>query len=235
MPRILLVTIAIGERYLAEYNRLFRPSQQAYAARHAYDFKVITDWLSAERDHNCVSFQKILVASQPWSSDYDIIVFVDADIYINPDAPEIPYWTLEGRIGCVNEWFPGRAKFAATRGWETSAADYYALGSKDFVLPATVGNILINTGVLIMQPLLHGDFLEDIYKRHIGGAPGHKRGFHYEQAAIGYELIKAGMYTLIDVRWNALLPLAEGIRETAFRAANYFIHYAGNVKPQLSN
>jgi len=226
MPRILLVTIAIGDRYLAEYNRLFRPSQQAYAARHSYDFKVITDWLGNERDRNCISFQKILVASQPWSADYDVIVFVDADIYINPDAPEIPYWLLEGRIGCINEWFEGRPKFAKAHGWEQSTADYYKLGSDEFVVPHE--DILINTGVLVMQPLLHGDFLEDIYKKHIGRAPGHKRGFHYEQAAIGYELMRADMYTLLDGRFNAIWPLAEGISRENFKAANYFIHFAGN-------
>lgn len=226
MPRILLVTIAIGERYLAEYNRLFRPSQQAYAARHGYDFKVITDWLGPERDRNCISFQKILVASQPWSIDYDVIVFVDADIFINPEAPEIPYWLLEGRIGCVNEWFSGRPQFAKARGWEQSTRDYYKLGSDEFVVPHD--DVLINTGVLVMQPLLHGDFLEDIYKRRIGAAPGHRRGFHYEQAAIGYELMKAEMYTLLDGRWNALWPLAEGIGREAYKAANYFIHFAGS-------
>ena len=36
--KVCLTTICIGERYLAQYNALFRPSQEAYAQRHGYDF-----------------------------------------------------------------------------------------------------------------------------------------------------------------------------------------------------
>ena len=37
--KVLLVTLAIGQKYLEEYNQLFRKSQETYALKHGYDFK----------------------------------------------------------------------------------------------------------------------------------------------------------------------------------------------------
>ena len=79
--KVLLITIAIGEEYLLQYKDLFYESQQNYALKYGYDFKVITDFLDKNIQHkNTVSFNKILVCEQEFSKDYDFIVFIDADI-----------------------------------------------------------------------------------------------------------------------------------------------------------
>ena len=76
--KVLLVTIAIGPHYLKEYELLFKESQENYAAKHGYDFKVITDFLDKDNIYNStISFNKILVCSQEWSKDYDFIIFID--------------------------------------------------------------------------------------------------------------------------------------------------------------
>ena len=102
----LLVTIAIGEKYLEEYYKLFYESQKNYALKNNYDFKVITEFLEKEnQDKHCISFNKILVCSQEWSNDYDFIIFVDADILININSPPIhSHIDYEGFIGIIDEY-----------------------------------------------------------------------------------------------------------------------------------
>jgi len=77
---VCLVSMAIGDKYLEEYNRNFRSNQEAYAKKHGYDFRIITDYLGEVREPSTISFNKILVCSQDWSLNYDFVVFVDADI-----------------------------------------------------------------------------------------------------------------------------------------------------------
>ena len=82
--KCLLVTIAIGEKYLKEYTELFYKSQRDYAVKNGYDFKVIRDFLDKNIINKAtISFNKILVCNQEWSKDYDFIIFIDADILIN--------------------------------------------------------------------------------------------------------------------------------------------------------
>ena len=46
--KVLLVTLTIGDKYLETYNRLFRKSQEEYAKKHQYDFKIIKNFISGE-------------------------------------------------------------------------------------------------------------------------------------------------------------------------------------------
>jgi hypothetical protein len=107
--RVLLITLAIGEKYIEMYNLYFRKSQEEYAKKYGYDFMVMEDYLCKNPEYNCtaaLTFNKLLVCSQPFSNNYDYIIFVDADIFITYDAPSV----IEGvcanigdKIGVVNE------------------------------------------------------------------------------------------------------------------------------------
>ena len=225
MTRVLLVSIAIGEAYLQEYNSLFRPSHELYAKRHGYDFKVITDWLKGPLVRDTTSFQKILTPGR--FSDYDYVIFVDADILINPVAPPIHLEIVAEGIGCVDQWQQPdgrRLEIARRRGWETSATDYYKLAG--FSLDT---DKVINTGVMVFQPALHASICNEIYANYVNSCIGHRRGFHYEQSSIGYTLQSERMIKWLDVRWNAIWPLANAIGRdlAAFCRENWFIHFAG--------
>lgn len=225
MSKVLLVSIAIGEAYLREYNALFRPSHERYAKRHGYDFKVITDWIKGPHVRDTTSFQKILVPGI--FLEYDYVIFVDADILINPEAPQIHLEIASEGIGCVDQWVQPdgrRLEIARRQGWETSAADYYKLAG--FTISV---DKVINTGVLVFQPALHKGICNEIYANYINNCIGHRRGFHYEQSAIGYMLQSERMVKLLDVRWNAIWPLAAAIGGDLERFCrnNWFIHFAG--------
>lgn len=231
--KVLLVTLAIGEKYIKKYNNLFRKSQQNYALKHGYDFKVITDFLDKNNCHrSLISFNKILVCNQKWSNNYDFIIFIDADILINENAPAIhSYVDYKGTIGIVDEYSQPskekRLKIQKKMGWETSACDYYKLC--DFDLKT---DMVFNSGVLVMQPIKHKTFLLNIFNKYISKSKKHYRGFHYEQSSIGYELQKNNLYKVLDNKFNAVWSIAKldnnNITLQEYFNNNYFIHFAGN-------
>ena len=235
MLKVLLLTIAIGEKYLEEYNNLFYESQKKYALKNGYDFKVITEFLDKTiQDKSSISFNKILVCNQEWSNDYDFIIFIDADILININSPPIHnYIDYEGFIGIIDEYSKPskerRLKIQKKMGWETSAVNYYKLCELDIQT-----DMVFNSGVLVLQPKIHGDFLQNIYNKYIKQSKNHYRGFHFEQSCIGYEVQKNNLYKVIDNRFNALWPLTkldniENITLNKYFNENYFIHFAGHT------
>ena len=231
--RIALVTLAIGDQYLEIYNTLFRPSQEAYAKRHGYEFRVVTEYLDEDLLHkSLISFQKALVFSQPWSKEYDVIIFVDADIYIRPDSPPIHVFASD-KIGIVNEFAQPtkemRLALQASCGWETSATAYYKLCQMDLET-----DIVPNSGVIIASPEMHGEYLRTIYETYKELAINHLRGFIYEQAAIGYCLVRDDMCKCIPNEWNGLWMINKLIYPDKelpeFIAETYFTHLAGKFK-----
>ena len=231
--KICLVSLAIGEMYLKGYDAIFRPSHEAYAKRHGYDFRVVTEYLDEELLHKTlISFQKALVFSQPWSRDYDLIIFVDADIYIRPDSP--PIHVLAGdKIAIVNEFAQptkeARLALQARCGWETSATAYYKLCQMDLET-----DIVPNSGVILARPGIHGEYLRNIYENYKELAINHPRGFIYEQAAIGYCLVRDNMCECIPNEWNGLWMINKFIHPDKelpeFIGETYFTHLAGKFQ-----
>lgn len=226
---VCLVTIAIGEKYLEEYNRIFRSSQELYAKKHGYDFKVLTDYLGLH-DISTVSMNKILVCSQDWSSKYEFIIFVDADILINPEAPAIHGCTEFGdKIGIVDEFsqpsFQKRVEFNRRMNWEPNASVYYR---KAGLVIKTV--MELNTGVLVMQPAKHGAFLKSIYDKYILKSVNHHLRFNYEQSVIGYELQTNNNFIVLPNIWNAVCVLYKyepDFTLESFSKTVNFLHFAG--------
>jgi hypothetical protein len=233
--KVLLITIAIGQKYLSEYYKLFYDSQRNYAIKNGYDFKVVTNFLDENISHtNTIFFNKILVCSQEWSNNYDFIIFIDADILININSPPIHNIVeYNNLIGIVDEYSQPsnerRLKIQKKMGWEVSARDYYKLAELDIETEK-----VLNTGVLVMQPKIHGNFLKKIYDTYVIKSKTHTRGFHYEQSCIGYEIQKANLYKIIDNKFNAIWGLTkidniDNIDLETYFNENYFIHFAGHI------
>ena len=227
---VCLVTMAIGEKYLDEYDRIFRPSQEFYAKKHGYDFRVMTDYLGHVHQLTTVSLNKILVCSQEWSLNYDFIVFVDADILINPEAPPIHSSTDFGdKIGIVDEFsqpsFQKRVEFNRRMNWEPNASLYYR---KAGLVIKT--DMELNTGVLVMQPKKHGVFLKGIYDKYVQKSINHRLLFNYEQSVIGYELQINNIFVVIPNTWNSIVVLYQYEPEftlESFSKTVNFLHFAG--------
>jgi hypothetical protein len=232
--KVLLVTIAIGYNYLQEYKHLFMESQRKYALKHKYDFKVITEFLddTYKYSHMSLYYQKILVCNQEWSNNYDFIIFIDADILININSPAIHnFINYDDCIGIIDEYSqPSRERrinIQKKMGWESSGTEYYKLC--DFNLNT---DMVFNSGVLVLQPKKHKDFLQNVYHKYIQKSILHKRGPHYEQTSLGYELQINKKFKVVDNKFNALWALInidniENNSLDSFFNENYFIHFAG--------
>jgi len=232
--KCLLVTIAIGDRYLERYYNLFYESQKNYALKNNYDFKVITDYLDPDPEDRCISnitMNKFLLCNQKWSSDYDFIIFVDADILININAPSIHnYLDYEGLIGVVNEYSQPsnerRLLIQKKMGWETSASDYYKLSGFNIQT-----DMVFNSGMQVLQPKIHADFLQNIYNKYIKQSKNKPERFHFEQRAMGYEFQKNNLYKVMDNRFNAIWALTKldnikNITLNEYFKDNFFVHFA---------
>ena len=228
--KVLLVVIAITEGYLHNYTKLFRKSHELYAKKHNYDFRVIDYMLDTTINHtSAFSFQKILVCSQYWSAQYDYIVCIDADIFINPESPPIHEFVTSDKIGIVDEMV--QSSLELREAYDGTASDYYKL------VPETTldTKMLLNTGVMVFQPKLHSEFLNGVFRKHVTGCMTSNRGYHYEQTTVGYELQSKEMFTPIPNKFNAIWGLSKYMKSTShisledFYRDNYFIHFAGCV------
>ena len=86
-----IVTLTLGKTYQSFWERMCCANWEEYARRNDYDVIALSEPLdptlhAAERQ---LSWQKCLILSQPFSAQYERIVWLDADILINPDAPDI--------------------------------------------------------------------------------------------------------------------------------------------------
>lgn len=229
--RVAMCVIAIGEKYIKEYTKLFMRSQKAYAERHGYDFKVITSYLSPTHP-DAICFQKYLLCSQDWSSAYDFVVYIDADILINPRAPALPFESLGDKIGMVDEYSQPtpekRIDVQRRNGWEDSATKYHALCGYVFETAH-----VFNCGLMVFQPAKHATLCESIVA-HAHKNIGHPRGFHFEQTTTSYELQRRGMISTLPNEFNAILAVAMSdnprLTISEFFSSNYFVHFAGQCR-----
>ena len=224
-----MVAIAIGQQYLQQYNQIFRKSHEKYAKSHGYEFKVITDFIDDKYKHSKMSifYQKMLVSDVK----YDYVIFIDSDVLININAPPIHLSEEFGdNIGIVDEYSQptnqSRLQIQHMMGWETSAVDYYKLCGLDLNT-----KIVLNSGVLVIQPKKHKNFLESVYNKYLPLSINHTRGPHYEQTSLGYELQKTNKFKIMSNKWNAIWALHKfcGAQLDVFFKQNYFIHFAGNT------
>ena len=250
--RVQLVVISIGDKNLAQYNRVFRRSHEKYAERHGYDFKVFREHLDQtdyKLNNISLPFQKHLVSDLA----YDFVIFIDSDILINAKSPAIHSSADFGdKLGIADEYSQpsseSRLRIQKTKGWETSGTAYYKLC--DFDLQT---NIVLNSGVLVIQPKKHKEFLERVYRTYLPLAIKSKRGAHCEQTALGYELQKSQKHFVLSNKWNAIWALQKletflfhshswslkrimqritGSEIEEYFQDNYFMHFAGGTDLQ---
>jgi len=241
--KVCLVTICIGEKYLQQYNTLFRRSQEKYAKKNGYDFKVITDYIDKKFTHpDTICMQKQLICSLEWAQSYDFIICLDADIIINENTPTIHNeYNFGDKIGVVNQSQPtleARIEGQIHKGYEVTAKDYYKLKSNHIIET----DHIINGGVMVWQPKIHKNFLKNVYEKYVENQINHPAGYHYEQSVIGYELQNRNMHFFMNMKWNALWAnnkyyfntiKKQSLTLKEFYDTNYFIHLAGQCDYHL--
>ena len=215
-PRICIGIVCIGQKYLKDFEETFKPSVVAYCKKYDYDLKIFTDYIG-EKHPDLISFEKCLVPSQ--LMDYDCVVVMDADIYIHDYSFSIHTMATD-KIGIVNEVAQITPEDYRKIGWLSQPIEYYRLAGFNLQTDK-----ILNTGVMICNPHLHSDFMKRIYDKYSQTAIGHPRGFHYEQACIGYELQIQDKFVILRNTWNHIY-IFNKLLNIPFTSP-FFVHFAG--------
>lgn len=210
MPRIAICVITIGESYIQFYEKYFKPSQERYCKRYGYDLVTIPHFLDSNKERHCsdyLTYQKILIAGCPQVQDYDYVLILDADIYICQTAGPLTELIDQcgDKIGLVNEAcdpsYPIREEINRYKQWPVTPTAYYKK-----ILPYLQfeTSLLLNTGLLFIQPKLHKAFFEEIDRVYGKDQMKHPCGAHFEGAILGYELQVQNKVHVIDNKWNCI-------------------------------
>jgi hypothetical protein len=249
---VALVTLALGPRYLARWRAYAEPAWRRYAARHGYDLICIDQPLdtSPRARGRSPAWQKLLVLEQPFAGRYERVVWVDADVVINPAAPPVAAGIPVERVGAVDEFATPtpalyrRALLRLYTAWEArgvdfvrneTPADYY----RAYGLPARFEQV-VQTGVLVLSPSHHRELLRSTYDRYEDRGPA----LNYEMRPLSYELLDADRVEWLDPRFNvpwlvyAALNAPEllerprdarlGVYVQRALAAVHFLHFSGD-------
>ena len=257
-----LVTLAIGEEYSKEFENLCRKNWQKYCDKYNYELICIKEPLdtSERAQKRSPAWQKCLVLSQNWSKNYDRIVWVDSDILINPDAPDICDNIPIEKVGATEEYSNPTKSYYNTslkrcyERWEKQGvnaianytpAEFY----EKYGLEGKFDEV-VQTGVMVFSPNYHKEILENVYYNY------EEKGLNYEMRPLSYELLDKNLVHWIDNRFNLLwcyheilhYPFLQNIKKSfgnkIFNKYNnvkqnclqttfinsYFLHFVGRTK-----
>jgi hypothetical protein len=249
--RVALATLAIGAEYAERWHRCAEPGWRAYAAQHGYDVVCIERPLdeSSRAAARSPAWQKLLILEQDFAAGYDRVVWVDADVLINPAAPPIVAGIPLERVGAVDEYatptpeLHRRTLEKLYAQWRAAgqpfvdnatAADYY----ETWGLPGRFDQV-VQTGVMVLSPAHHAGLLRDVYDRY------EDRGalLNYEMRPLSWELLDADVVSWLDPAFNYVWGSYKGLHfpfllahpgheETAAAARRaladvHFLHFAG--------
>src|SRR5207249_11685622 len=104
-----IVTLVDGDRYRTMWRRYAEPQWKRYADRHELDVIALDRPLddSPRARGRSPAWQKLLVLSQGFSSNYERVIWIDSDVAINPAAPLVSERVPAERVGATEEFsFP---------------------------------------------------------------------------------------------------------------------------------
>lgn len=256
MNEAALVTLAVGEPHLSNWRRYCEPGWRAYAAAHGFDVLVFTEPLdkSVRGLSRSVAWQKCLLLSHEQVHQYRRAVLLDADIAINPAAPnildQVPRDKVGGvysggqihedlravlleRLSLLNKW-PPRTGYTRGSRWDEFQSEAYAANGLSPSFPA-----MIQTGVLVTSPDQHRDLFGAVYAA--DRLANDTRC--YEQVPLSHALLYAGIFQPIDSRFNSVVfetllvhhnylftsAVGEPVTRAVVRSEldnNFFLHFA---------
>lgn len=201
-----IVTLAIGKQYLESWRRICLNNWQQYADAYDYDIICIDKLLdvSTRAQNRSPAWQKCLILSQDFSEKYERIVWLDSDILINHlRSPCIVSDVPLERVGAVDAAStPTRdlVRLALERLYdywddpemyrEYEPQEYY---TRYGLYPAF--DRMVRTGVLVLSPAYHREFLENSYY-------ANKENRKDDMRYISHELLKADCVHWIDGRFD---------------------------------
>ena len=214
MMRKALVSLNIGNRKEAA---LSRPFHESYCLRHNIDRIVIKQrqlYLKPSRwkPRLGLHLEKFQIAEL--FAHYDRIAYVDSDVLIHLDAPDLFAQVDAEEIGCVFEDI-GSEAWKRREEWDKAET---LLG------PLSRKYRYFNAGVLVF-----GKIHKPLFNLSLG-IPG---GRWPDQTFLNYHSRKLGMKVRELPRSFNFLPVFPGWQEASVRRENWCVHYAGRKNKVL--
>ncbi len=207
-----IVTILLGEKHQRLFNQFSRFSWERYCEKNSYDLVLINEWLddSPRAKNRHIGWQKMLILSQDWSSQYDRVVWIDSDIIINEATPfdiseTVP---LELVGGCEHYGCPSMGIYSSSL--RIKYRHYISIGTEiqesydpdSFHLQrienAKLFGKVLCTGVFVCSPAFHKDAFERIYYEY-------DELDHGEMPYVSYGLQDAGLIYWLPAEWNVFV------------------------------
>ena len=208
-----LATLVIGEPYRQRFAAHAAPSFRAYAKAHGLSL-VVLDRLLDETPRGrsrSPAWQKCLLCAHPRLRACEQILWLDADIVIRPDAPNVFEAVPPGVLGAVEQFSsptPGEyaaalvktRRYLAAKGLDvpdeaTPQAFYRRYGFEDGPDAA------VQTGMLVLTPEAHGPAMAAAYAE---DRRPDSRDMLFEMRPLSYHLLRCGPARWLDPRFNAL-------------------------------
>lgn len=253
MSETAIVTLAIGEPFLSNWQTYCSAHWREYAEKHGFDLIVITEPLdrSPLACSRSPSWQKCLIWGQEFASRYRQLIVLDCDIAINPRAApsiieQVPVDLVGGYIAgshihedlrvVLLERLTGtqRDYRRGLEHWRQTQNSVYRIFGFE---PFEAG--VVNGGVLVGSPERHRSLFEQVYAVRCRETRG------YEQVPLSHALFSAGVFQPLDTRFNSLFyetvvvhypyllnKQTPGFDELARHAVhvqhvnNFFLHFA---------
>jgi len=244
-----LFTIAYGQ-HLDLWRNFAEPFWRLFCRRHNYDLYCFSEPIDTTHraTERSIAWQKLIAHEQEILHDYDLLVWLDADIVINPGAPDPADQRSAGKVGACLEFDwgqdPQTAHLAAS--WKAKQRRTFAQAGIDFEsYPKLWGfdpsaGPLINSGFFLFEPQCHGALLREVYDTYDDRNVQHWG----EMVPLSEELHRRQVFEALDPRYNLLVvpfldtllsgdtlakPRETGALSMIYRLLNdgYFIHFAG--------
>ena len=213
-----LLTLVVGDKYSRNFERYCERLWTDYARRNGFDVIIIDGLLDTSQRavSRSPAWQKCLVLSHPKVCDYDQVVWIDADVLINPNSPDIVRGVPTKMIGAVDEYatpnqeerrlyFERLYEHHSRRGAQylndLSASDYHG----NFGLKGEFHSV-VQTGVMVLSPKHHRELLEHVYYTYED--KGSAR-WHYEMRPLSYEIQRNDYVFWIDPKFNMIWPFVK--------------------------
>lgn len=256
-----MAVIAIGDEFFAEWKRFAYPLLEQYCRRHGIGLLVFDQDLVSKEDRywKKATWQKMLIGKTVLDSLLEVnhICYIDADILVNPFAPNIfdeynsetiglvslrkrlpyPYWDVLRRIAFNrNKYYS--SDYPLDSALFLSLKDLYAFhGLEEQTDEACMGLILFN-------PKNHSEIMKSWFEKYDKNIKSVTGGG--DQTHINFEIQNWGKVSWLDYRFQAIWVFemawkypflykyndqySDVIKECieASLESNFFLHFAGS-------
>lgn len=229
MSRKAIVTFVVGDKYQQDFE-IFRPSVERYAKKYNWDFIVLEEFFEPVKDRRYIMCQKLLITQQEWSKKYDVIAWVDSDMWFTENCPELPV-PSPGKIGISKEQLFHNEVFqrevCRRRGWQNSNKEYYSMYGLD-----DGPDWCMNAGLMVFRtdfdtrPMYEEmvSFVEKFPVRAENGTLNNA-----DQPYLGWKLYQQNTFEFLDWRFNVVWPIYRCLFVEPYDNPDYLVKPMNNL------